>query len=165
MVGCDPKVGCRALFNCPPANVPHQCCIAGERAKSDFFERRLESQNVQSLLLRDRRQAGDANSKHIKVSQKLHSHTKIHHTEASCSAHLPAPRVLYRKFQQDTREEIPHEVLYCGRLMQYLQQNANTSRTHSRSRVSPNKHHASYRTHYHRRRSRTFLCLMSSREA
>ena len=35
-------------------------------------------------------------------------------------AHLPAPRVLYRKFQQDTNEEIPHEVLYCGRLMQYL---------------------------------------------
>lgn len=36
--------------------------------------------------------------------------------------HLPAPRVLYKKFQQDTNEEIPHEVLYCGRLMQYLGQ-------------------------------------------
>lgn len=58
------------------------------------------------------------------LSQKLHPHTKIYHTEASWSTHLPAPRVLYRKFQQDTREEIPHEVLYCGLLMQYLQQNA-----------------------------------------
>lgn len=29
--------------------------------------------------------------------------------------------MLYRKFQQETREEIPHDVLYCGRLMQYLE--------------------------------------------
>lgn len=34
--------------------------------------------------------------------------------------HLPAPSVLYRKFQQDTKEETPQDVLYWGRLMQYL---------------------------------------------
>lgn len=34
--------------------------------------------------------------------------------------YLPAPIVLYRKFQQETKEEIPQEVLYWGRLIQYL---------------------------------------------
>jgi len=36
------------------------------------------------------------------------------------AAYLPAPSVLYRKFQQEISEEIPHDVLYCGRLIQYL---------------------------------------------
>ena len=34
--------------------------------------------------------------------------------------YFPAPIVLYKKFQQETNEEMPQEVLYCGRLMQYL---------------------------------------------
>lgn len=36
--------------------------------------------------------------------------------------YLPAPSVLYKKFQQDTKDEIPQEVLYWGRLTQYLKQ-------------------------------------------
>lgn len=36
--------------------------------------------------------------------------------------YLPAPNVLYKKFQQDTRDEIPQEVLYWGRLTQYLKE-------------------------------------------
>lgn len=35
--------------------------------------------------------------------------------------YLPAPIVLYKKFQQEINEEMPQEVLYCGRLMQYLE--------------------------------------------
>lgn len=34
--------------------------------------------------------------------------------------YLPAPSELNRKFQQDTREEIPQDFLYWGRHMQYL---------------------------------------------
>lgn len=58
-----------------PQKVPHQCCVARERTKFDFFERWLKSQNVQSLLLRDRRQAGDT-KKHHKghVSKAAFSH-------------------------------------------------------------------------------------------
>lgn len=49
-----------ALHRLKRKKVPHQCCVAGERTKFDFFEGWLESQNVQSLLLRNRWQAGDA---------------------------------------------------------------------------------------------------------
>ena len=34
--------------------------------------------------------------------------------------YLPAPSELNRKFQQDTTDEIPQDLLYWGRLMQYL---------------------------------------------
>lgn len=54
----------------------------------------------------------------------------------SQAAHLPAPRVLYRKFQQDTREEMPQDVLYCGRLMQYLQEQRRKGLTWRRNVVS-----------------------------
>ena len=40
--------------------------------------------------------------------------------EIAYQTYFPAPIVLYKKFQQETNEEMPQEVLYCGRLMQYL---------------------------------------------
>lgn len=59
----------------PHKTVPHQCCVAGERTKFYFFERWLESQNVQSLLLRYWWQAGDP---------KLKKH-QGHVLKAACS--------------------------------------------------------------------------------